>query len=33
MAKTLLNEQQILFKEHDLDLISATNPTGYQVRV
>uniref|UniRef100_A0AC34FA62 Glutaredoxin domain-containing protein n=1 Tax=Panagrolaimus sp. ES5 TaxID=591445 RepID=A0AC34FA62_9BILA len=33
MAKTLLNEQNIRFKENDLDLISATNPTGYQAYI
>uniref|UniRef100_A0A7E4VZ81 Glutaredoxin domain-containing protein n=1 Tax=Panagrellus redivivus TaxID=6233 RepID=A0A7E4VZ81_PANRE len=33
MAKNLLNEEKVLFKEHDLDLVSATNPDGYQAYV
>lgn len=31
MAKTLLNEEKILFKEKDLSLAEAMNPEGYQV--
>ncbi|KAE9554678.1 hypothetical protein FO519_002088 [Halicephalobus sp. NKZ332] len=33
MAKNLLNEEKILFKERDLDLAEATNPEGYQAYV
>lgn len=31
MAKQLLDQEKILFKENDLDLIAATNPEAYQV--
>ena len=31
MAKGLLDEEKILFKEKDLNLIEAMNPEGYQV--
>uniref|UniRef100_A0AC34RIW3 Glutaredoxin domain-containing protein n=1 Tax=Panagrolaimus sp. JU765 TaxID=591449 RepID=A0AC34RIW3_9BILA len=30
MAKQLLDQEKILFKENDLDLIAATNPEAYQ---
>jgi len=30
MAKHLLNEEKIRFKEIDLDLVNATQPGGYQ---
>lgn len=33
MAKTLLDQENILFKEHDLELLAATNPEGHQVGI